>query len=877
MNSFLENVAADLLNRYGTNLARVAVVFPNKRASLFLNEHLARLAGKPLWSPAYITISDLFRSYSEWKVADSILLVCELHKVFIEATGMDETLDHFYGWGQLLLADFDDLDKNMGPADQVFKNLRDLHELDDISYLTEEQREMIRRFFSNFSEDHNSELKQRFLRLWSRIGTIYHLFNERLASQQLCYEGALYRQVAENPDIEFRYDTYAFVGFNHLQEVEKTLFKRLEQEGKAIFYQDTEELPPEELTYISAPTENIQARFVSQWLTPERIAAGRKTAIVLCDEKLLQTVIHCLPKEVEKVNVTTGYPLSQTAAATLVSQFFNLQINGFSLKTNAFRRHWLDLMNRHPYATMMPADYVNTHYTDNNELLHALLGIIRHVAKDPSPKDQLATESLFRVYTVLNRLSDLVDSGVLRVDIITLQRLVTQVIQSTTIPFHGEPAEGIQIMGVLETRNLDFDHVLMLSCNEGNMPRGVSDTSFIPYSIRKAYGLTTVDHKVAIYEHYFHRLLQRAKDVTLVYNNATNDGQTGEMSRFMLQQMVEREQPIRYRTLQAGQQTVPKRPQPLIKTNEVMEILKTRFSSEKGGISPTAISTYLRCQLRFFYHYVGNLIEPDDNDEDLIDNRIFGNIFHKAAQMVYERLMTLTGNHITALAIDDLLKSVIEIEQTVDDAFRTELFQITDPHRKVPAYDGLQLINREVIIRYVRQLLETDRRFTPFSILGLEKPVKMPLEWTMVRGYIDRLDKITDPETGKERIRVIDYKTGAKKQKDLPDVAAIFDPANVKDHSDYYLQAFLYSHIVRQNTDLPVSPALLFIQYAGSDNFDPVLKLGKDPVRDIATVSDEFMKLLTEKMSEIFCQDLAFSPTEDQDRCRTCPYQILCR
>ena len=877
MNSFLENVAADLLNRYGTNLARVAVVFPNKRASLFLNEHLARLAGKPLWSPAYITISDLFRSYSEWKVADSILLVCELHKVFIEATGMDETLDHFYGWGQLLLADFDDLDKNMGPADQVFKNLRDLHELDDISYLTEEQREMIRRFFSNFSEDHNSELKQRFLRLWSRIGTIYHLFNERLASQQLCYEGALYRQVAENPDIEFRYDTYAFVGFNHLQEVEKTLFKRLEQEGKAIFYQDTEELPPEELTYISAPTENIQARFVSQWLTPERIAAGRKTAIVLCDEKLLQTVIHSLPKEVEKVNVTTGYPLSQTAAATLVSQFFNLQINGFSLKTNAFRRHWLDLMNRHPYATMMPADYVNTHYTDNNELLHALLGIIRHVAKDPSPKDQLATESLFRVYTVLNRLSDLVDSGVLRVDIITLQRLVTQVIQSTTIPFHGEPAEGIQIMGVLETRNLDFDHVLMLSCNEGNMPRGVSDTSFIPYSIRKAYGLTTVDHKVAIYEHYFHRLLQRAKDVTLVYNNATNDGQTGEMSRFMLQQMVEREQPIRYRTLQAGQQTVPKRPQPLIKTNEVMEILKTRFSSEKGGISPTAISTYLRCQLRFFYHYVGNLIEPDDNDEDLIDNRIFGNIFHKAAQMVYERLMALTGNHITALAIDDLLKSVIEIEQTVDDAFRTELFQITDPHRKVPAYDGLQLINREVIIRYVRQLLETDRRFTPFSILGLEKPVKMPLEWTMVRGYIDRLDKITDPETGKERIRVIDYKTGAKKQKDLPDVAAIFDPANVKDHSDYYLQAFLYSHIVRQNTDLPVSPALLFIQYAGSDNFDPVLKLGKDPVRDIATVSDEFMKLLTEKMSEIFCQDLAFSPTEDQDRCRTCPYQILCR
>ena len=874
---FLEHVAADLLKRYGTDLSRVAVVFPNKRASLFLNEHLARLAGKPLWSPAYITISDFFRSHSSWKVADPILLVCELHKCFIETTGIDETLDHFYGWGQLLLADFDDLDKNMGPADQVFKNLRDIHELDDISYLTDEQREMIKRFFSNFSEEHNSELKQRFLRLWSRIGTIYHRFNEQLASQQLCYEGALYRQVVENPAIDFRYDTYAFVGFNHLQEVEKLLFKRLEREGKAIFYQDTEELPPEELTYISAPTDSIQAHFVSQWLTPERIAAGRRTAIVLCDEKLLQTVIHCLPKEVEKVNVTTGYPLSQTAAATLVSQFFNLQINGYSLKTQSFRRHWLELMSRHPYAKMMPENYAATHYTDNSELLHTLLGIVRHVAKDPSPKDQLATESLFRVYTVLNRLTDLVDSGILKVDIITLQRLVTQVIQSTTIPFHGEPAEGIQIMGVLETRNLDFDHVLMLSCNEGNMPRGVSDTSFIPYSIRKAYGLTTVDHKVAIYEHYFHRLLQRAKDVTLVYNNATNDGQTGEMSRFMLQQMVEREKPILYRSLQAGQQTSLRRPKPIVKTDEVMAIMKEHFSKEKGGISPTAISAYLRCQLRFFYHYVGNLIEPDDNDEELVDNRIFGNIFHKAAQTLYEKLKALTGNHITSLVIDDYLKRTIEIEQAVDDAFRTELFQIKDPNRKMPNYDGLQLINREVIIKYIRLLLEADRKLTPFSILGLEKPVRMPFGDTVLRGYIDRLDQITDPETGEELVRVIDYKTGARKQKDLPDVAAIFDPTNVKEHSDYYLQAFLYSHIVRQEMSTPVSPLLLFIQYTGAENYEPTLKLGKEPVKDIANVSEEFMRLLTEKMSEIFSQDLAFSPTEDADRCKTCPYQMLCR
>ena len=178
--------------------------------------------------------------------------------------------------------------------------------------------------------------------------------------------------------------------------------------------------------------------------------------------------------------------------------------------------------------------------------------------------DALTQESLFRTYTLLNRICELQADGDLDVDPVTLQRLIMQIIQSTTIPFHGEPAEGIQIMGVLETRNIDFDHVLLLSCNEGNMPRGVNDTSFIPYSIRKAYGLTTIDHKVAIYAYYFHRLLQRASDVTLVYNNATSDGQTGEMSRFMLQLMVESGHTIIFQTLKSGQNINPRFPQGLL-------------------------------------------------------------------------------------------------------------------------------------------------------------------------------------------------------------------------------------------------------------------------------------------------------------------------
>ena len=876
MKSFLEHVAEDLLSRYGTNLSRVAVVFPNKRASLFLNEHLARLAGKPIWSPAYITISDLFRSHSSLQVADPILLVCELHQVFTACTGIDETLDHFYGWGQLLLSDFDDLDKNIAPADKVLANLRDIHELDDTSYLTPEQREMIKRFFGNFSDEHNTELKERFLRLWSHIGEIYHQFNAQLAEKQLAYEGALYRQVATDESLEFEYDTYVFIGFNLLQQVEQTLFRRLEQQGKAIFYQDTDEVPPQHINYISAPTENIQARYISEWLNADRIKDGRRTAIVLCNEGLLQTVIHCLPENVEKINITTGYPLSQTSIASLINTLINMQVHGYSLRKQKFTRRWVESIKRHPYASIMSQDFADTRYTEIQPLLHWLISITQTIAVSKSPiiDSPLVTESLFRMYTLLNRLSGLVDSGILMVDVITLQRLISQLITTTSIPFHGEPAEGIQVMGVLETRNLDFDHVLLLSCNEGNMPRGVNDTSFIPYALRKAYGLTTVDYKVAIYQHYFHRLLQRASDVTILYNNATSDGKTAEMSRFMLQLMVENKIPITFQTLKAGQMPQIHAPKTIEKTPEVIAQMQKRFSKEEGGISPTAINNYLRCQLRFFYRYICGINEPDNTDEDMIDNRLFGNIFHKAAQLIYERF---GKNTISSMMIDDLLKEEVSIERAVDEAIKQEFFKIDDPSRPLPPLDGLQLINREVIIKYIRQLLEVDRRHTPFRILGLEKWVDIQIGNLKVGGIIDRLDSIHNPQTGEDQIRVLDYKTGSRNIKPLPDIATIFSPEAIKDHSDYFLQTFLYAHIVRTRTTNQVAPCLLFIQHAGGQDYDPTLAIGKEPVTDIATYSGEFINMFQDLLAEMFNPQLSFTPTDDRRRCETCPFASLCR
>lgn len=982
MKAFLKIVAKDMLEKYGTDMSDIAVVFPNKRASLFLNNYLAQLAHKPIWTPTYITISDLFRRHSDLKVADPIKSICDLHKTFVKCTGIDETLDHFYGWGQLLLADFDDVDKNMVDAKQLFANLSDIHELDDVSYLTDYQKEMIRKFFSNFSDDHNSELKKRFLQLWCHFYDIYIEFNQRMAEQGLAYEGALYRSVVSNESIEFRHKKYLFVGFNMMQVVELNLLDRLKKQGKAAFYWDYDQyymdgnneaghyirqyLPyyPNELadypqqeiynnmtknkdiTYISAPTENIQARYVNSWLKENgRYKMGRNVAIVLSDESLLQSVIHSLPQEVGSINITIGYPLQQTPFYSLIQQLIQLQGIGHPKQGDTYRLHYVLIALRHPYTR-----YISEKYTEllakldeqkrfypsrdflsmdgdegltllfrnleeatasqdeyNRKLITYLLDVLRTIGTHAKElNDPLFHESLYRTYTLLNRLQDLIIAGDLQVDIITLERLIQQLIQTTSIPFHGEPAEGIQVMGVLETRNLDFDHILVLSCNEGKLPKGVNDSSFIPYSLRKAYGLTTVENKVAIFAYYFHSMLQRAHDITLTYNNATEDGQSGEMSRFMLQMMVESQHSIRRKTLVAGQKPLRPAYSDAQKTDEVMAVL-----DNIKMITPTFLNTYQRCQKQFYYKYVKGLLEPDEIDEDEVDNKIFGNIFHRAAELFYYTFASkddiATDDQgkqrlirpivITADNLDHALKDTSLVYRLVDQAFREELFKVSssDYH---PKYNGLQLINKEVIASYLRQLITIDRRQAPFSIIGMEIVVSTTLGVATARGqklfriggFIDRLDSVAASGNPSalgnlaERIRVIDYKTGRSRTSHPKDIEEVFStqPLAIGKHNDYYLQAILYSLIVKNDrrynpAQEPVSPGLLFIQNAGADDYDPTLKLGKELLTDVAPLEAEFTNHLRSLLADIYDPALPLKPTEDKKRCVFCPYAALCK
>lgn len=985
--TFLQTVAKDILAKHGADeLTDNAVVFPNKRASLFLNQALFQQAGKPLWSPSYFTISELFRNHSTLMVPDQITLIFKLYNIYTSITGSNETLDHFYSWGQLMLSDFDDLDKNLVDADKLFINLEAWQSMKDFSFLTTQQRESLEQFFGKINDQTN--LQSRYNSIWRHIGEIYHSFRKALFQDGLAYEGMLYRDVVEHSLKNFNFQHYIFVGFNLLQKVEQRLFRQLKDLGKAEFYWDYDKAfmqPQQEagryinqylrkfpneldesrasdginaddvynqlsrtkdITYLSAPTEDIQARHVSGWLK-ERLSAAKqdpmanplqRIAVVLSDEHLLQNVIHCLPEEADCVNITTGYPLAASPAYTLVSTLIDLQLRGLTRDGQHYRLKYVNRILRHPYAKYLSDDcaalstFINsrkTYYptlsmltegydsslsllfkpiqsTDGYiQLLPWIAEVLRQIgigSRDEA--DDLTHEFIFRMYTLINRLNDIMVvapnaattgmvDGKQIVGTSILKKLIDQLVGSTTIPFHGEPAMGIQIMGVLETRNLDFDHVLVLSCNEGNLPKGVNDASFIPHSLRRGFEMTTIENKVAVYAYYFYSLLQRASDVTLSYNNATDAGHQGEMSRFMLQFMVDNaNQNIKRKAFSSGQDVTPINRHPIDKRG----IIEAKLDSIES-LSPTALSRYLRCNLQFYYNTICGLKEPDDNDADTIDAAVFGDIFHRTAELIFEYLSSKSHMHeITKSDIEKIIGDRRRVDIFLDQAFKEKLFKTTDASFR-PQYNGLQLLNRNVIRLYIYRLLRYDLQHTPFKILALEDKFYEPFVFNvngkehhlMLGGQIDRLDEIV--ENGRPTIRVIDYKTGVPLTSAPPMMDEIFssDYVNSK-HTVYYLQTFLYSHIIRFNKkameqvnhqSLPVVPALLFIREASKSDYNPVLQLVKDGkkkerITDIKDVAKDYEDNLRGLLQEIFDVSKPFQPTADDTRCTHCPYHDIC-
>lgn len=958
MESFLKLVAADLYKHTKGNLAHTAVVFPNKRAGLFFNEYLAQESDSPIWSPAYVSISELFRSLSPWEVGDPVKLVCELYKIFRRETQSTETLDDFYFWGEMLISDFDDADKNKVDTDKLFSNLQDLRNImDDYTFIDDEQEEAIRQFFQNFSIERRTALKERFISLWDVLGNIYKGFRESLASQNIAYEGMMYRHVIEHLDVDkLPYEKYVFVGFNVLNKVEHTLFTQLKDAGKAVFYWDYDEFymkenrqavtheagefirrnlrdfpsplsgelfknlsKPKEVHYIASSTENAQARYLPQWIRNNLTTPEKETAVVLCNEALLQPVLHSLPAEVKHVNITMGFPLSQTPVYSFLIALLELHTHGFNFKSGRYTFQSVVTLLKHPYTRQLTgqAELLEKELTRNNrfyplpgelgkdefltrlftplsgnlnlcirlsETLQQVAGIYQantSGTEDTDAFNQLYRESLFKAYTTINRFRTLIEEDELTVQSETFRRLLVKVLSATNIPFHGEPAIGMQVMGVLETRNLDFRHLVLLSVNEGQLPKSGGDSSFIPYNLRKAFGMTIIEHKIAVYAYYFYRLLQRAERITLMYNTSSDGLNRGEWSRFMLQFLIEWPHPITRQFLEAGQSPQGTSPITVEKTPDVMRRMQSLFdvrANPKAKFSPSALNYYLDCPLKFYYRYVAGLSAPDEVSAE-IDSATFGSIFHYAAEHIYKDLTT-HGKVINKEALETLLRNEVKLQDYVDTAFKKLFFNV--PQNEKPEYNGVQLINSAVIARYLKQLLQNDLRYAPFTFIASEMEVDEPIDIQTPKGVIkSRIGGIIDRMDSKDgTLRIVDYKTGGDADTP-PHVESLFIPD--KKRSNYVFQTFLYAAIMcRKQPTMKIAPALLYIHRAATETYSPVIQMGeprkpKEAVEDFSKYEKEYRERLQGLLEEIFNPEKSFTQTEIIEKCTYCDFKALCR
>lgn len=958
MESFLKLVAADLYKHTKGNLAHTAVVFPNKRAGLFFNEYLAQESDSPIWSPAYVSISELFRSLSPWEVGDPVKLVCELYKIFRRETQSTETLDDFYFWGEMLISDFDDADKNKVDTDKLFSNLQDLRNImDDYTFIDDEQEEAIRQFFQNFSIERRTALKERFISLWDVLGNIYKGFRESLASQNIAYEGMMYRHVIEHLDVDkLPYEKYVFVGFNVLSKVEHTLFTQLKDAGKAVFYWDYDEFymkenrqavtheagefirrnlrdfpsplsgelfknlsKPKEVHYIASSTENAQARYLPQWIRNNLTTPEKETAVVLCNEALLQPVLHSLPAEVKHVNITMGFPLSQTPVYSFLIALLELHTHGFNFKSGRYTFQSVVTLLKHPYTRQLTgqAELLEKELTRNNrfyplpgelgkdefltrlftplsgnlnlcirlsETLQQVAGIYQantSGTEDTDAFNQLYRESLFKAYTTINRFRTLIEEDELTVQSETFRRLLVKVLSATNIPFHGEPAIGMQVMGVLETRNLDFRHLVLLSVNEGQLPKSGGDSSFIPYNLRKAFGMTTIEHKIAVYAYYFYRLLQRAERITLMYNTSSDGLNRGEWSRFMLQFLIEWPHPITRQFLEAGQSPQGTSPITVEKTPDVMRRMQSLFdvrANPKAKFSPSALNYYLDCPLKFYYRYVAGLSAPDEVSAE-IDSATFGSIFHYAAEHIYKDLTT-HGKVINKEALETLLRNEVKLQDYVDTAFKKLFFNV--PQNEKPEYNGVQLINSAVIARYLKQLLQNDLRYAPFTFIASEMEVDEPIDIQTPKGVIkSRIGGIIDRMDSKDgTLRIVDYKTGGDADTP-PHVESLFIPD--KKRSNYVFQTFLYAAIMcRKQPTMKIAPALLYIHRAATETYSPVIQMGeprkpKEAVEDFSKYEKEYRERLQGLLEEIFNPEKSFTQTEIIEKCTYCDFKALCK
>lgn len=938
MQSFISRLTEYVHSNHGQQLNRVCIVFPTRRGGLFFKDELAKRIDRPVWSPAIYSIQDFILKMNDKLIPDQLTLLFELYKVYHKYFPHEE-FDQFYPWGELLLKDFNDLDNYLVDAEKVFATVKDLHEIDAGFTLDESDMERLKNFWSNFFGHDPSRLKNEFLNTWKHLSSIYKEYSTALLDKGWAYDGMAYRIISEKMDehsleVPSDFDLIIFAGFYALSPAEDKIIRYFVKEKNAKVFYDADKYytddPHQEagkffrnnlltksdfnwkenyfestkktITITGIPLAIGQAKYAGQLLIelasrPDFVP--EKTAVVLPDEKLLLPILYSLPDSIPNVNVTMGYPLSQTPLYDLFESLISLHLNARKEPDGDLSFYFRDIRNslNHPYVRIMSGEAVRKwlHDIDENyiriarkELLAAVNDpLFSHLFSVPGSLSQvfewmrellsmilgkmkqeefrfhrLESEFVFHFYTQLKRLEDIFVQNGFEVSVQTFRKIFREIISSVRIPFTGEPLKGLQVMGFLETRVLDFDRLIVLSVNENTLPASGNQPSFIPFNIRKAFGLPTYEDQHAVSAYHFYRLLQRASEIELIYNTEPSGDIAGrEPSRFLLQLEHELQKSFPD-TIQIRKKIVGT---PLLKQNaesitveksdavisEMQKFLWKGQVQPQSTLSASALQSYITCPLKFYFRYVAGLKELEEA-EDTMEAATLGTILHHAMETLYKDVKTLD-----AAVIREKRKRV---EEVVDHAIKENFAAI---HH----LEGKNLLLRNVLCQLVYRILDMETRYGNVKILELEKDVSSDLVFSpeqkvRLYGIIDRLDEADGV------IRIIDYKTGRVVQRKDLNIEQLFIDVKLKEQFQTMYYALLTS---KKFVNRQFLSGLI------------VLREMSDGIRFMNNGEpfspgqlQEFEGHLTRLISAIFDRDLPFVQTDDPARCTYCAYAEMC-
>ena len=945
--SFLAEVAQELYNRYGDEVSSLSIVLPTRRARLFFSEALSQIAQHPIWQPEYMSIDEVMTTATSLKLGSKMRIISELYKIY--RTHHDEPFDKFYFWGEVLLADFDLIDKYMIDADMLFRNIYDLKVLEaDLSYLTPEMRHIIHTFWSHFAEEAaTSREKEEFLKIWLSLAPIYHALRERLTSLGIAYQGMIYRSVAENiaqgkalPDTTRH---YAIVGFNALSEGEKRLLKYLATNGACDFFWDYDnyytdhseqeagrfirdnirEYKPlveishsnfedikKKLHVVSTPSNIVQCKYLPTILSeisPD-LLLDKQTAIVLTDENLLMPLLHSLPEQLkDKVNVTMGHPLNKTTAYSFTERLLALNKNARRHgESVTFYHEDVTGILSHPYIVLHEEQAPSLHkriidghlirveqeFFSSSELLSAIfhytdeweamaeqivqvLRLLIAKASDCQEHSALKSSSLATMLTSIREVVNCLKECDIEINTSTFTALLRRHISTIRIPFSGEPLQGLQIMGILETRALDFKNVILLSMTDDNFPGKHGANSFIPYNLRAAYGMPTPEHHEGVYAYYFYRLVQRAERVDMLYSSHTDEKSTGEQSRYIYQLEYEAPYTIERTNVGVDVEATDQKEIVVEKDATIMQRLEEYLSEDsKRYLSPSALAPYIVCPLRFYFSAIAKIRPVEELDES-VDNKVFGTILHTAMQHLYEELKGIDNptEHLRQLLKGNKIETVVE--QAIVSEF------LKDKRLSAKDFSGNLMLVKEVVTRYIRHgIIPYDIANDGFSFMGFEEKISYPFpignnRKVNIGGLADRIDSLSNGN-----LRVVDYKTGAP-HNDFDGMDGLF--RDKKRHlRGNILQTMIYSMILSKTYHRNVEPALYYVRNIHREEFSPRIidKLNRASIGvDYASYAECFEQELAAVLNELFDADIPFRqcPKDDAEGCKFCDFKTICK